>query len=166
MNRVDFIKQNKAESPLEELMMAEFAKYDLRPEQQFEMGNYRIDFAFPEKLLAIEVDGWVFHKDRKEYDEERDDFIRSQGWKVLRFSYKEVLKQASEIVKSIISDEVFKSRKDFPKPKYDWPEINEAVMEQWEINEAHQRRQEILDEEADEELMVRGFEWKTIKDLL
>lgn len=55
-------------------------------------GRYRIDFAFPEIRLAIEVDGWAAHStpEQKRRDQRRlHDLIRS-GWTVLRYDWWEV----------------------------------------------------------------------------
>lgn len=45
---------------------------------------YKTDFALPNEGLIIECDGVAWHSD-KEYEAERDDWIRSQGWMILHF---------------------------------------------------------------------------------
>lgn len=50
--------------------------------------NYRIDIAIPEIQLAIEVDGFEFHRSRHEFDRDRarqNDLVNA-GWRVLRFT--------------------------------------------------------------------------------
>ncbi len=49
--------------------------------QQFRLGRYRLDFAWPEHRIALEVDG-VFHRTREGAyrDQLRDSELRSQGW--------------------------------------------------------------------------------------
>jgi len=52
-------------------------------------GNkYRIDIAIPDLRIAIEVDGFEFHRDRKTFDQDRtrqNDLVAA-GWTVLRFT--------------------------------------------------------------------------------
>lgn len=45
-----------------------------------------VDFAFPEKLLAFEIDGYAFHSGREAFarDRERDEILQAMGWRVVR----------------------------------------------------------------------------------
>ena len=54
------------------------------------IGNYVIDFICLEKLLVIEVDGGQ-HADNKK-DEERDAWLKSEGFKVLNQKMQKLLK--------------------------------------------------------------------------
>jgi very-short-patch-repair endonuclease len=48
--------------------------------------KYRLDFALPDHKIAIEVDGFAFHRSRMQFDNDRrrqNDLI-SRGWKILR----------------------------------------------------------------------------------
>src|SRR3989337_4432228 len=54
------------------------------------IGNYVIDFICLEKLLAIEVDGGQ-HADNKK-DEERDAWLKSEGFKGLNQKMQKLLK--------------------------------------------------------------------------
>lgn len=48
----------------------------------------RIDLAYPDLMLAIEVDGWEFHGTRTAFDEDRaraNDLVVA-GWNVMRFT--------------------------------------------------------------------------------
>lgn len=45
------------------------------------------DFVWIHLKLVIEIDG-SSHNGKKEYDERRDAFLKSHGWKVMRVSYK------------------------------------------------------------------------------
>lgn len=62
------------------------------PVQQHEVGaagrRYRLDLAYPEVLVAIEYDGFDFHRARGviERDRRRDRDLQADGWKVLRFT--------------------------------------------------------------------------------
>jgi very-short-patch-repair endonuclease len=59
--------------------------------------RYILDFYCHEKLLAIEIDGDV-HKDRKDYDEYRDDFLKSMGIQTLRFINSEVIQDIDIVI--------------------------------------------------------------------
>ena len=63
------------------------------------IGNYVIDFICLEKLLVIEVDGGQ-HADNKK-DEERDAWLKSEGFKVLRFWNNEALTNIKGVLEVI-----------------------------------------------------------------
>jgi very-short-patch-repair endonuclease len=44
---------------------------------------YRLDFAWPEPMVAVEYDGYAAHVDRLVRDAERDEDLRRRGWLVL-----------------------------------------------------------------------------------
>jgi hypothetical protein len=49
-------------------------------------GSYRLDFAFPEARIDLEIDGdqhWLDPKIR-EHDKRRDEYLISEGWSVIR----------------------------------------------------------------------------------
>ena len=55
--------------------------------------RFRIDIAFVEKRIAIEVDGWAYHgKHRSAHakDRQRQNLLVSNGWRVLRFTTGEI----------------------------------------------------------------------------
>ena len=56
-----------------------------RPEQQYRIGRFRVDFAWPGKMIALEADGW-WHRSPEgaAKDRQRDSWLRSQGWVVFR----------------------------------------------------------------------------------
>lgn len=49
-------------------------------------GRWFIDFAFNDKMIALEIDGKQ-HKDRKDKDKEKDEYLKSAGWKVIRIDW-------------------------------------------------------------------------------
>lgn len=53
----------------------------------------RVDFAWPEQRLVVEVDGFAFHADRVSYrnDRRRTNELVLAGWRVLRFSWEDVV---------------------------------------------------------------------------
>jgi very-short-patch-repair endonuclease len=66
------------------------------------IGNYIVDFYCPRVNLVIEIDGGQHYTDEgiKE-DRIRDDYLRTQGYKVLRFSDKEVFENLKGVVERI-----------------------------------------------------------------
>ncbi len=60
---------------------------------------YRIDMAYPEQRLAIEGDGFEFHSGREvfERDRARQNDLVLAGWRVLRFTWRQICR-ASEWV--------------------------------------------------------------------
>ncbi len=58
--------------------------------RQQPIGNYIVDFVCFEKQMIIEVDGGQ-HTIEKDKDNERDGWLKGQGFKVLRFWNNEVL---------------------------------------------------------------------------
>lgn len=66
------------------------------------IGNYIVDFVCYEKKLIIEIDGGQ-HADNKA-DIIRDEWLRSQGFKVLRFWNNEVLENRDGVVEKIMQE--------------------------------------------------------------
>ena len=71
----------------------------LRPIRQFRIaGVGRVDFVFGDRLV-IEVDGREFHAspDQFESDRRRDAVLSALGYRVLRFSYRQVMDRWDEV---------------------------------------------------------------------
>jgi very-short-patch-repair endonuclease len=47
------------------------------------VGRWFIDFAFSDRMIAVEIDGRQ-HDERVESDTQKDEFLRSKGWTVIR----------------------------------------------------------------------------------
>lgn len=69
---------------------------------QYPIGPYWADFAIPKHKLVIELDGYQYHKDRKEHDQRRDEYMKRRGWKVMRFTYNDVKNNRSETIAKLI----------------------------------------------------------------
>jgi very-short-patch-repair endonuclease len=69
--------------------------------RQHPINKFIVDFACPEKLLAIEVDGGQ-HVERKKEDDERTQFLEIQGYRVLRFWNTQVLKETEAVLEVIL----------------------------------------------------------------
>lgn len=81
----------------------------LRPfETQYVVGTAggtigRVDFAWPEQRLVVEVDGYAFHADRSTYrnDRRRGNALVLAGWRVLRFSWEDVVGSPQVVVAQV-----------------------------------------------------------------
>jgi leucyl-tRNA synthetase len=70
--------------------------------RQYSIGSYVVDFYCSAKKLAIEVDGEVHGTNTAvEYDKEREEFIKSFGIKIIRFSNEEVKGNLHKVLKTI-----------------------------------------------------------------
>jgi heme b synthase len=69
--------------------------------RQQPIGNYIVDFISLDKKLVIELDGSQ-HAEEKNRDHERDRWLISQGFKVLRFWNKDVLQNIEGVLESIM----------------------------------------------------------------
>jgi very-short-patch-repair endonuclease len=74
-------------SPLELLLHRQLWDIGLEARENYEVHGYRIDLAFPEKKLAIEIDGFEFHTGvkQKENDAKRQANLEALGWHFERF---------------------------------------------------------------------------------
>ena len=63
----------------------------------------RVDFAWPEQRLVVETDGFAFHADRRSYreDRRRNNALVLAGWRVLRFSWEDVLHDPAHVVEVV-----------------------------------------------------------------
>jgi len=70
--------------------------------RQRPIGNYVADFVCKELMIIIELDG-ISHcfEEIQEKDKQKENFLKSLGYKVLRFSDEEVLKDMRNVMKEI-----------------------------------------------------------------
>jgi len=70
--------------------------------RQAPIGKYIVDFVCFSKKLVIEIDGGQHATLTKDYDKIRDNWLRGQGFTVLRFWNNEVLKNREGVVEEIL----------------------------------------------------------------
>ena len=80
--------------------------------RQQPLGPYIVDFVCFEKRLIVELDGGQ-HNQRSAADADRDAWLESQGYQVLRFWNNEVFRQA-EAVKEVIAEALLDDGRDSP----------------------------------------------------
>jgi very-short-patch-repair endonuclease len=97
-------------SVLESVCRVLFAEAELpAPLTQFEVRRLdgrllgRVDFAWLEHRLVVETDGFAFHADRVRYrtDRRRTNALLLDGWRVLRFSWEDVVHSPETVVEAV-----------------------------------------------------------------
>ena len=76
------------------------------PRFQHRCGRFRIDFAYPEWMIAIEVDGYRPRSTRRRFqsDVDRQNFLVGQGWTVLRFTWNDVVRRPDHVARAILDE--------------------------------------------------------------
>ncbi len=92
----------------ESLLWAKLRRKQLKGHQFYRqriIGNYIVDFYCPSVKLVIELDGGQHYEDKGiERDRTRDDYMRGQGLKVLRFSNRDVFQNLDRVIEAIYTD--------------------------------------------------------------
>jgi very-short-patch-repair endonuclease len=100
------------DSQLEDRFLRLIQRSDLpEPDGQFvvrdEAGGFvaRVDFAYPDAALLVELDGAAYHSDRETFqrDRLRQNRLVSLGYRVLRFTYWDVLATPDFVVDTVAS---------------------------------------------------------------
>jgi very-short-patch-repair endonuclease len=69
--------------------------------RQHPIGKYIVDFYCPQSRLIIEIDG-DSHGDSQEYDRQRTEWLKSQGYQVICFSNREVKEHFDTVIAEIL----------------------------------------------------------------
>ena len=99
------IKLRKESTPAERKLWSRIRNDQLGVtfRRQHAVGNYIPDFCSPKARLIIEMDGSQhLEQDASRYDEERTKYLESQGYKVIRFWNKDVMKDIEGVIRAII----------------------------------------------------------------
>jgi hypothetical protein len=66
-------------------------------------GEYRLDFCWPELLLAIEVDGWMYHSSFAAFhgNKTRKNSLVIDGYSILEYTWKHVTQTPSTVMREI-----------------------------------------------------------------
>ena len=77
----------------------------LRFRRQHQIGDYIVDFSCPEYGLVVELDGGV-HDDasRRKQDAKRDAYLRTSGYRVLRFPNHQVFDSVESVLQAIMAN--------------------------------------------------------------
>jgi very-short-patch-repair endonuclease len=69
--------------------------------RQHAIGKYIVDFCSLKKKLVIELDGSQ-HLEQEEYDQERTLYLKSEGYRVIRFWNDQVMSDMEGVIKTIM----------------------------------------------------------------
>lgn len=80
-----------------------FDKYKIVEKMPF--GKYFLDFAFPELLLDLEIDGDQHYRNKEniEHDTERDLYVKQLGWNVYRIKWKNICNDSKKEIKKFLA---------------------------------------------------------------
>ncbi len=103
----DLSRKNRVSmTPQEEMLWERISKKKLKGlkfRRQFPIGRYIVDFYNHLNKLIIEIDGSI-HDSQKEYDENRDNYLESSGYTILRITNNEIEKNMDDVVAKISSN--------------------------------------------------------------
>lgn len=57
--------------------------------QQFKLGPWRMDFAWPEYGVVVEISGWVYHRDSRRHgnDLAKANYLQEIQWSELQYDW-------------------------------------------------------------------------------
>jgi Transcriptional regulator, AbiEi antitoxin/Protein of unknown function (DUF559) len=93
-------------SKLEERMLALCDRHGLaRPAVNAWVAGLEVDFLFAAGKLVVEADSYRFHRSRRafERDRERDALLAQHGYRVLRFTHRQMTREPAKVVAAIRS---------------------------------------------------------------
>jgi very-short-patch-repair endonuclease len=76
--------------------------FGMKFHRQHPIGPFIVDFVCLEKKLVIEVDGGQ-HSKGSDKDLKRDEWLASEGYKVLRYWNDDVLKETKSVLEDVLS---------------------------------------------------------------
>jgi very-short-patch-repair endonuclease len=126
IERAKWLRQNmtEAEARLWCLLRAHrFQGYKFK--RQKPIGPYIVDFVCMQHRVIIEVDGGQ-HQDRREYDQERDAWLRRRGYAVLRFWNHEVMGNLEGVLEAILQAMQARALSPAPSPASGRGEVPEG----------------------------------------
>jgi len=83
-------------SKTEYILQEALERLGLKPVHSYKLSKMVVDFAFPEKKVAIEVDGpYHLYQKQTEKDSGRSKMAESMGWLLVRLTSKEVVENPS-----------------------------------------------------------------------
>ncbi len=98
------IKLRKESTPAERKLWSRIRNDQLGVtfRRQHAVGNYIPDFCSPKARLIIELDGSQhLEQDASRYDEERTQYLISQGYRVIRFWNNDVMNKIEDVILAI-----------------------------------------------------------------
>jgi very-short-patch-repair endonuclease len=74
------------------------------PQRQLRVGHCRIDFAWPSRQLAVELDGMAHHTGRlaRQRDNTRQNNIVLLQWTVLRYTWADITQYPQQVLADLV----------------------------------------------------------------
>lgn len=81
-------RKNKAPSFPEKVFIEWFNQKNIKFIRDLKANRFFIDFAFPEKMIGLEIDGGQHEwEERKIKDKIKDEILKSEGWTIIRIKW-------------------------------------------------------------------------------
>jgi very-short-patch-repair endonuclease len=110
LRRIPRLLDPRSGSVLETLLRLLLVRAGLSPLTQYEIRDRgrlvaRVDFCWPAARLVVEADGFAFHSDRAAYRRDRERFndLERLGWRVLRFTWEDVVSRPEHVLAMVRS---------------------------------------------------------------
>jgi very-short-patch-repair endonuclease len=100
----DLVDEAPTRSALERKFLRLCRRYRIpAPRVNVPVGGFLVDFLWPDGRLIVEVDGYEFHGGRQSFeaDRARDAELAVQGYRVLRFTYRQVTREPNRVAATI-----------------------------------------------------------------
>jgi very-short-patch-repair endonuclease len=70
-----------------------------RPQMNTWIGDLEVDAVWPDRRLAVELDGWASHHHRRAFERDRvkSNALSAKGWTVLRYTHDAVVRRPAEV---------------------------------------------------------------------
>ncbi|NKY17454.1 DUF559 domain-containing protein [Tsukamurella spumae] len=70
---------------------------------QLPFRGYAIDFAFPECKLAVEINGWAYHRSQKRWmtDQNKSNALTGAGWSVLNYTWHHLTEEPEVVITAV-----------------------------------------------------------------
>ncbi len=74
-----------------------------QPQVNAQVGDFTVDFLWPDRRLVVETDGYRYHRGRVafEQDRARDVELRLLGYEVLRFTHRQVVGESARVAAAL-----------------------------------------------------------------
>jgi very-short-patch-repair endonuclease len=95
---------DRTRTELEQRMLALCRRHRLpRPEVNVKLDRFEVDFLWRDQRLVVEVDGWGSHRTRTAFEEDRarDARLEVLGYRVVRFTWRQLSAEAASVVQTI-----------------------------------------------------------------
>ncbi len=74
-----------------------------RPETNARIEGYEVDFVWRARRLIVEVDGYAYHRSPSAFENDRERDVRLQiaGWRVMRFTWRQITDRAAWVAAAV-----------------------------------------------------------------